>query len=34
MLVTEKERRQVSEPIDYFAKTNFMLNCGTPGDLA
>jgi hypothetical protein len=34
MLVTEKERRQVSEPIDYFAKTNFMPNCATPGDLA
>ncbi len=34
MLVTEKERRQVSEPIDYFAETNFMPNCATPGDLA
>ena len=34
MLVTEKERRQVSEPIDYFATTNFMDNCATPGDLA
>ncbi|MCU0312333.1 MAG: hypothetical protein MUE36_15485 [Acidimicrobiales bacterium] len=34
MLVTEKERRQVSEPIDYFADTNFMPNCATAGDLA
>jgi hypothetical protein len=34
LLVTEKERRQVSEPVDYFADTNFMPNCATAGDLA
>lgn len=34
MLVTEKDSRQISEPIDYFAKVNDMPNCATPGDLA
>jgi hypothetical protein len=34
MLVSEKERRQVSEPVDYFARVNDMPNCATPGDLA
>lgn len=34
MLVTEKERRQISEPIDYFSGVNDMPNCATPGDLA
>jgi len=33
-LVTEKDKRQISEPIDFFAKYNQMENCMTPGDLA
>lgn len=31
--VTEKERRQVSEPIDFFATFNKMYNCVTPDDI-
>jgi hypothetical protein len=34
LLVAEKDRRQVTEPIDFFAKYNEMENCMTPGDLA
>jgi hypothetical protein len=34
MLVTEKDSRQISEPIDYFARVNDMPNCGTAGDVA
>ena len=34
MLVTEKDGRQISEPIDYFARVNEMPNCGTAGDVA
>jgi hypothetical protein len=32
--VTMKDRRQVTEPVDFFAKYNNMSNCETPGDLA
>ncbi len=33
--VTEKDRRQITEPIDFFAgRANDMPNCVTPGDLA
>ena len=32
--VTEKESRQITEPIDFFATHNEMRNCVTPGDLA
>ena len=32
--VSEKDKRQVTEPIDFFAKYNEMENCMTPGDLA
>jgi hypothetical protein len=32
--VTMKDRRQVTEPIDFFARYNDMSNCETPGDLA
>jgi len=31
--VTAKERRQVSEPIDFFATFNKMYNCVTPDDI-
>ena len=31
--VTEKERRQVSEPVDFFARFNKMYNCVTPDDI-
>ena len=31
--VTVKERRQVSEPIDFFATFNKMYNCVTPDDI-
>jgi hypothetical protein len=34
MLVTEKDSRQISEPIDYFSRVNDMPNCGTAGDVA
>lgn len=34
LLVSEKDKRQVTEPIDFFAKYNEMENCMTPGDLA
>jgi hypothetical protein len=34
LLVSEKDRRQVTEPIDYFATVNDMPACATPGDLA
>lgn len=33
-LVSEKDKRQITEPIDFFAKYNEMENCMTPGDLA
>ncbi len=33
-LVAEKDKRQITEPIDFFAKYNEMENCMTPGDLA
>ena len=32
--VTMKDRRQVTEPVDFFARYNDMPNCETPGDLA
>lgn len=32
--VTMKDRRQVTEPVDFFARYNNMSNCETPGDLA
>jgi hypothetical protein len=32
--VTMKDRRQVTEPVDFFATYNDMPNCETPGDLA
>jgi hypothetical protein len=32
--VTMKDRRQVTEPVDFFARYNNMPNCETPGDLA
>lgn len=31
--VTKKERRQVTEPIDFFATFNEMYNCVTPDDI-
>lgn len=31
--VSKKDRRQVSEPIDFFATANKMYDCVTPGDL-
>lgn len=31
--VTQKDRRQVSEPIDFFATFNEMYNCVTPDDI-
>jgi len=34
LLVAEKDKRQITEPIDFFAKYNEMENCMTPGDLA
>ena len=34
LLVSEKDKRQITEPIDFFAKYNEMENCMTPGDLA
>lgn len=34
LLVTEKERRQITEPIDYLATVNDMPACATPGDIA
>lgn len=30
--VTQKDRRQVTEPIDFFARFNEMYNCVTPDD--
>ena len=32
--VTMKDKRQVTEPVDFFARYNNMTNCETPGDLA
>lgn len=34
LLVTEKEGRQITEPIDYLSEVNDMPACATPGDLA
>lgn len=34
LLVTEKESRQITEPIDYLSEVNDMPACATPGDLA
>jgi hypothetical protein len=34
LLVSEKDKQQITEPIDFFAKYNDMENCMTPGDLA
>jgi hypothetical protein len=34
LLVTEKERRQITEPIDYFSRVNDMPNCASADDVA
>ena len=34
LYVSIKERRQISEPIDFFANINHMLECSTPTDVS